>query len=356
MTVTLSPDQKKAIGVIESFIAGKWYTNRQFISLQGLAGTGKTFVLAELAKRHPNAILAAYTGKAAYVLQQRIGMNVSTIHSAFYDFRGLGLDDDRGIKAPKFDAREQQIDRLVMLDESSMIGTRVAEVLLNTGARIVAAGDPGQLPPVRDEQFFAKADVMLTNIHRQALDSPIIRQAHAVRNGGSFGEDGPEFRVVYKTTPDEFIEADMLLCYTNKTRQLANMKKRQYLGIEGPPRRGEPLVCMKNNHRIGILNGAVYELAADVDPYDPTIFINIDGYEEEIEMATIEGVSRDFKNEQYEEGWSPFAFGYALTVHRSQGSEWNKVILVDECFNEDRKAVLYTGITRAAHSIIVISR
>jgi exodeoxyribonuclease-5 len=134
------------------------------------------------------------------------------------------------------------------------------------------------------------------------------------------------------------------------------MKKRQYLGIEGPPRRGEPLVCMKNNHRIGILNGAVYELAADVDPCDPTIFINIDGYEEEIEMATIEGVSRDFKNEQYEEGWSPFAFGYALTVHRSQGSEWNKVILVDECFNEDRKAVLYTGITRAAHSIIVISR
>lgn len=352
----LSPDQQKAIDKIESFIAGKWYTKRQYLSLHGLAGTGKTFILAELARRHPSAILAAYTGKAAHVLHQRIGMNVSTIHSAFFDFKGLGIDEERGGKKPTFDPREQKVDRLVMLDESSMIGTKVAEVLLNTEARIIAAGDPGQLPPVRDTQFFDTADIMLHQIHRQALDSPIIRQAHSIRTNMKYCDDGDDFRVVPRATPDEVIEADVLLCYTNKTRMLGNMKKRQYLGIDGPPRRGEPLVCLKNNHRIGVLNGASYDLAADVDPNDPAIVIMLDGGPVQIDLATIEGVDPDFRFNQYEEGWTPFAYGYAMTVHRSQGSEWNKVILIDECNNEDRRAVLYTGVTRAAQSIIVIRR
>ena len=65
--------------------------------------------------------------------------------------------------------------------------------MLRTGCKVIACGDPGQLSPVNDERYFVRPDAQLTEIHRQALDSAIIRQAHHVRAGRGYTMDGDDF-------------------------------------------------------------------------------------------------------------------------------------------------------------------
>lgn len=352
--LTLSPDQERALNRIRAFVNDG--RDGGCLVMHGLAGTGKTTVLAAVAREYPGAILGAYTGKAASVLARRVDLDVKTLHSILYYFRGLRDDEwDPDRKVPTFEAKGHRITQLVMLDEGSMLGRRVAEDVLATGAKIVVAGDPGQLPPVGDVQYFTRADVTLSEIHRQALDSPIIRQAHAVRRGERYRADGDAFRVVERASEDDVVNVDAMLCWRNRTRVMMNFKKRLYLGLEGrPPQRGEPLLCLKNNHKLGVLNGATYDLAEDVDPEDPEIHLVVDDAVMTVDLATIEGVDPGHAQNRYEEGWTPFAYGYALTVHKSQGSEWENVLFLDEYRGQEYAQLTYTAITRAAQRITVI--
>src|SRR5580704_7996956 len=115
MTLSLSPDQSRAFDRIAAFIADP--RQRGYRVLHGLAGTGKSTVLAEIARQNPSAILTALTGKAAHVLSQRVAVDVRTLHSVLYYFRGLRDDEyDPDIKHPSFEAKGSKIDRLILLD------------------------------------------------------------------------------------------------------------------------------------------------------------------------------------------------------------------------------------------------
>ena len=108
-----------------------------------------------------------------------------------------------------------------------------------------------------------------TQIHRQALESPIIRQAHAVRDGGAYQPDTADFQVVRKAGDEQMMAADTILCWRNVTRHKVNARMRSLLGYNLPyPQAGEPVLCLKNAHRYGIFNGVTYELARNFEPDD----------------------------------------------------------------------------------------
>jgi exodeoxyribonuclease-5 len=352
----LSPDQASAFAAIERFLIAP-RPRRPYFTLHGLAGTGKTHVLAALARKYRSALMCAFTGKAASVLRARTGLEVSTIHSAIYHFQGIHEDEDTGLRRPIFVSKEDAglSRRIVLVDECSMIGEHLAEDLLDTGARIVACGDPGQLPPVRDAQFFNDPDAVLTEVHRQAWGSPIVRQAHAIRSTGRYQADGEAFRIISRATAEDHRAADIALCWRNSTRRALNSVRRSAFGRSGQTLlSGEPLMCLKNDHALKIYNGAVYEVARD-RVLGAELAILADGRVLTLSHAVIEGFDEDFDDMRDLDGCGAFALAYAATTHKSQGSEWHSVMIIDECdYCRDRRALLYTGFTRAAERVTVV--
>jgi ATP-dependent exoDNAse (exonuclease V) alpha subunit len=351
----LSDEQAEAEARIEEFLSAP-RVDKPWISMHGLAGVGKTFTLARIARRRGRGtVMCALSGKAASNLTRKTGLPASTIHSALYRFSGKEIDDRgreelifmRNVKDDRWNGR------VILLDEDSMISFEIAQDLIATGARIVTTGDPGQLPPVKGSRFFEHADVMLTEIRRQALDSPIIRQAHAVRAGAMYVPDGPDFRVQQYVDREDILACDIILCWRNATRRNLNALKRTHLGIHGAPRPGEPVMCLKNDHEFGVLNGATYALhSMDYDYGDLCVSLtNERGEDITLRRCWFEDV--DEKNRQFDDSVG-FAFSYCATVHKAQGSEWKNLIIVDEyARSEDRARWLYTAITRASDRVLI---
>lgn len=352
--IALSDEQRAAHDSVRSFLTNR---NRRTFVLHGLAGTGKTTVLATIARSMPDSFfLCALTGKAASVLQRKTGINACTIHSVFYQL----LDKKREVNGAHVlhwgrSFHDGALDgETVLLDECSMVDDMMARDILRSGARIVACGDPGQLQPVSGRAYFDQPDHELTTIHRQALESPIVRQAHRVRGGGTYEADGDAFRITRRATDDDVRECDAILCWTNKTRHAANREARRVRGLWMPhPQAGEPVMCLRNNPEYGIYNGAVYTLAESFIEGATTMRLDIDGRITAVRGATFETMKAPVGTD--EDTATPFTYGYAMTVHKAQGSEFPNVLLLDEYRRpDDRARWLYTAITRAADRILVM--
>jgi ATP-dependent exoDNAse (exonuclease V) alpha subunit len=351
---TLSREQQSAADQVESFLRSP----RQIFSVAGPAGSGKTRLLAHVAHGHPGAIVTAPTGKAASVLRARSGLPATTIHNALFRLREKRKEGDR--LELEFDLARGFRDgglsgKLILVDESSMCTRWLGNQVVKTGAKIISFGDDFQLPPVGDTAFFGRADVVLREVHRQALDSAVIRQATQTRAGMPYQPDGDDFRRVRQLTDDQLAEADAILCWRNDTRNYYNrrLRRRQGLFPNTPPKAGEPTLCLQNAARHGIYNGEIHPLAEDYVAGSEEVAVLVNGEVVRIDPARFcIGVQCD--HDDY--FMSSFDFGYALTVHKAQGSEWDHVVLVDE-FPEsypDRARWLYTGITRASKRVTVI--
>jgi exodeoxyribonuclease-5 len=238
-----------------------------------------------------------------------------------------------------------------------MVNEETAADLLRTGAFITAFGDPAQLPPVVGRQFFTNPDFTLQEIHRQALQSPIIRQAHIIRNGGRYEPDGDNFRVVRgQINDDELLQAEAILCWKNGTKFAINQHVRKLRGFTEPhPQAGETVMCLKNAAPFGVFNGTTYKLLRPFLNGDKVIWLEVDGHEVCVPNVIFENSRTPDPNPK--KCISKFEFGYSMTVHKSQGSEFASVVLVDEyCGPNDRSKWLYTGITRAIERIIILTR
>jgi exodeoxyribonuclease-5 len=350
MSVTFNDQQNTAIELIDNFLK----SDEQVFSLQGYAGTGKTTVMTSLAQTHRNWKQCAFTGKAASVLAKKSGLPASTIHSLFYRFVE-NKTDVQGKVTPifkKIHAFNSLGGTVVSVDESSMINVEMAADLLISGAKIITSGDPMQLQPVTGVQAFTKADILFTEVHRQAQNSPIIRQATKVRENADYAEDGDGFQIKKILSDDNLMEMDIILCFTNATRRMLNNKMRAIHNYNGSPKAGEPLVCLMNAKQYGLYNGEVYTLAQD---YNNSNLIVIFRDQQKIIVPKIKFITgTETASDYFKSGVTTvFDFGYALTVHKAQGSEWNKVGLIDECHRDCRQHWLYTGITRAAEQLIV---
>lgn len=427
MNITVSEAQAKAISTIRD-----WYLNRrhqqQILRVFGYAGTGKT-TITNLAMQalglEPmtpgglgGVLFAAFTGKAVLVMT-REGTPAQTIHSLIYRHSEASPEEiarvteelvalerdlsrmapaERGfaqaqiaqlklrldhIHEPQFVLNPQSDLRdadLLVLDEVSMVGKQMAEDLLAFGKPILVLGDPGQLPPVGEESFFtdAEPDVMLTEIHRQAADSPILRVATMARRGepipfGAFDEN------VWKMSqrdvmPGQQLNGGQVICGKNATRRRLNtaMKRAAGFGADYPTGAGEKIICLRNRNDLGLINGMFLKLT-DVrpHPHNPRAF--------RAEVQTEDGLAipgeQEFWRGEYDDhvvfdpnrnrhewatrrGLIESSWGYAITCHKAQGSSFGTVIVFDEGFGrsaEEYNRWLYTAITRAEHGLLILS-
>lgn len=371
--MTWSPQQEEAIKAVRAWLGQK--KGPQVFRLFGYAGTGKTTLAKELAAGVKGSVLyACFTGKAAQVLRTKGCDGASTIHSLIYTPR-----EDPKTRRTKFVLNRDSaaaLAELIVIDEVSMVGEDLAKDLLSFKRKVLVLGDPAQLPPVKGEGFFIDSipDVMLTEVHRQAAENPIIRMSMDVREGRGLqlGEYGHS-RVIRRDSigKDEMREmvlgADQLLCGTNRTRQTYNARMRELRGYRGGaaphhPVEGERLVCLRNNRLNGVLNGSLWE-ATKVKANGRRVEMRVKSIDDPTQPQTDVVVRDEFFNGTEKKlawedlrGTDQFTFGHALTVHKSQGSQWGHVVLFDEShvFREDAAKHLYTGITRAAERVTVV--
>jgi exodeoxyribonuclease-5 len=371
--------------------------------LFGYAGTGKSTLARHLAEDAGRVFFAAYTGKAAAVLRAMGCPEAKTIHSLIYKVRdgdpsdlvtvALELEElrkadpvdevavklkERELEKARQKARQPRFELnpdsklrdadLLVVDEVSMVDERMGRDLLSFEVPILVLGDPAQLPPVRGAAFLTAADpdVMLTEIHRQARDDPIVRLASLARGRQlpPFGEYG-ETRVIRREEFDpvrELRNGEQIIVGKNVTRKRANVKRRARLGFEDPlPVAGDRLVCLRNNHDLGLANGAIWnvvERAGDQDEGYVPLLLEEDvagGTRLAMDVHTCHFLDEDlpwFQKQEAEE----FDYAYALTCHKAQGSQWDGVVVVDEsaCFRDNRWRWLYTAVTRAAEKLVLV--
>lgn len=352
--VELSAEQAVAASQITAFIEAD-SVSKPYLVMHGNAGTGKTTTLGAVGRQFPGAWVCTLSGRAADVLRRKTGANAMTIHSAFYKLQERGqFSDGRDRMRWKDTYAAGELDgTILMLDEVSQINKQMAEDLLRTGCRIIACGDPFQLPPIDGAQFFDTPDILLKKVRRQALDSAVLRQAHLIRLGRGYKPDGANFQVVDRLPRGLLKEVDVVLCWKNATRRMVNQIVRRERGIlTTHPQAGEMVMCLTNNRDHGIFNGATYELLQDFKEGDNRIHIMVDGMSETVRNARFEGFQDTVP--KYEKALS-FTYSCAATVHKAQGSEWSSVVLIDEYTrSEARDNWLYTGVTRAAERITIV--
>ncbi|MGJ5029091.1 ATP-dependent DNA helicase [Bradyrhizobium sp. HKCCYLS2038] len=429
MTISISDKQRAAIATIKD-----WYTNRtreqQVCRVFGYAGVGKStivkYAIEELglsADKPGEVLYAAFTGKAALVMTRK-GTPASTIHSLVYrvseatpqeieklekeaaDIRArlhtLGvaerLFDEAQLRSlelrlkdahkPRFVLNTESAVRdckLLVLDEVSMVGAEMARDLLAFGKPTLVLGDPGQLPPVKGEGAFdtPTPDVLLTEVHRQAGESAVLRLATLAREG-QWIPYGHHDDFVWKmrrsdVSPEQLLRADQVICGRNVTRIQLNVAMKRAAGFDEvfPTGAGEKLICLKNRNDVGLVNGMFVTLDDIKDDGDDIAFTAAITSED---GKTIGGGANG-KSERFRIWRGPFldhvspdpdrerreyqkkrtsvecVWGWAITCHKSQGSSWPNIVIYDDGLGrtaEDRARWLYTAITRAERGLVLL--
>jgi len=418
-TINFNQDQEKAVEKI-----GKWlmetslknprdYEDSWMFCLAGYAGTGKTVLLAELIKTLGGIKFhcLAPTGKAASVLMAKLtDVEVGTIHSAIY----LPVDEDvqkltalmnklqvhpedeelkkevnaeverLNSKGPGFCGRDNakiNPGDLVIVDEASMVDARLRDDLRATGCRAIFVGDSGQLPPVGDGGWFIKIkpNARLEQIHRQAMDNPIIRFSMEIRDGVAKPRDWRKREGCGIWKADEvdlgdWVKADQIITGRNASRHKINRFIRKRLGHEGiDPVAGEKLICLKNdNRRIPqFVNGTIFQSTSPGEIVEDSTHTPKGAIDICYNNVDLPGViyyphhcHANYKKDAQEvprnfrKGLMELDFAYAITCHKSQGSEWDSVIVADDKMQiKDpvfRRRWLYTAVTRAKESLMLI--
>lgn len=371
-----SPQQDAALNAVARWLkAGQ----SQIFRLFGYAGTGKTTLARYFAEHVDGDVqFAAFTGKAAQVLRSRGATNARTIHSLIYRPRGEEEVEDeltgRTSISPTFSLnRQSPIAKaaMVIIDECSMVDEALGRDLMSFGTPILVLGDPGQLPPISGGGFFTEhePDHLLTEIHRQARDNPIIQLALDVREGReiAYGDYGAA-KVISKAEVDQdlVLSADQVLVGTNRTRRRYNQRLRELKGFDADyPQAGDKLVCLRNDPAKGLLNGSQWKvMTSSKETVKPGINLLVSPEEDDPDrgVSKIKLLKAAFEDPETEIPWQTkkrfddFDYGYALTVHKAQGSQWDEVVLFDEsyAFRDTRQRWLYTAITRAAERLTIV--
>ena len=255
-----------------------------------------------------------------------------------------------------------------------MIDAALARDLMSFGIKILVIADPMQLPPVNGAGFFMQFEpsVMLDEVHRQALDSPILRLANDIRQGKRLWRKGRYGEVVIsdRAHPRVACEHDVVLVGTNDSRKTWNRHLRLRRGfIRGSQKYREPqpdetLVCLRNDYSVEdeIFNGQLWNVHwVGHDTFRtrdgvliPIIKLSLRNDEGRTEVRVD---PRCFNGgAEWVRGLQSFDFGYALTVHKAQGSEWSRVLLINEAraFPGWSRSWLYTAITRASKHLTII--
>jgi exodeoxyribonuclease-5 len=388
MNIELSKKQKN---VLDSILL--WFKEKKkpYITLGGYAGTGKTTLMGYVSKilreenRKTKVAFCSYTGKASRILQRRLRDNkaiykydyTGTIHRLIY--RPVTDSNGEVINWERLPVDDFLYD-LIIVDEASMVTREIWNDLLSFNKPILAVGDHGQLPPI-DGNFnlMENPQFRLEEIYRQEINNPIIKVSEIARKYGEIPVEvfSKNVRKLDKKDVDtgEYLESlfesynsdTMVLTGYNRSRVKINRGIRQLLGFDSPnPSQGDRVICLKNNHREEIFNGMMGTVLDVTEG-------SLDGYEyfdAEIELDDEDfpyfgKISKEQFNEQstlnnVPDGVDLFDFGYALTVHKAQGSQAKRVVVFEERFSrmddEMWRRWLYTAVTRAIEELYIVGK
>jgi exodeoxyribonuclease-5 len=372
--------------------------------ISGYAGTGKStlvkFIIAALEKEgidpDKDVVYTSFTGKATQVLQKKGNKNVSTLHKLLFEFfpRADGTFYRRPVGLIPY--------KIVIVDECSMVPKDLLKRLASYNVHIICLGDPGQLPPIDkkdDNHLLDIPHVFLDEIMRQEEQSEIIKLTMDIRAGKPLNHfQGNEVQILDKEelTTGMLLWADQIICSTNATRVALNNQMRDLLGRGDAPEDGDKVICLRNywetisEDEQPLVNGTIGYLKNSF-----TNFLKIPAYVTGGRLSQIDTVMGDFCSDDgvtefknltmdkkmilegeptlnWKEAWKlsnnkkymnslplSFTYGYAITAHKSQGSEWDNVLVIEEGFpfdKEEHKRWLYTACTRAAKKLVIIRK
>jgi exodeoxyribonuclease-5 len=370
----------------------------RYTVISGYAGTGKStlvrFIIEALGVDEKRVAYAAFTGKAAEVLRKKGNKNACTLHKLLYDHFPKPAGGFFRKPKPKIDYD------VVVVDEVSMAPKTLMELLLKHKCYVICLGDPFQIPPIdkdEDNHLLDHPHIFLDEVMRQAQESEIIRLTMDIRAGKEipFNDKGKEVLVLprQELTTGMLTWADQVLVGTNATRLAINNQMRSLYGFEGGPQEGEKVICLRNywdevseNEGDPLVNGTIGYLkngfktfreiprwiknAPDSFEVWQTNFIVGEDYFPSIEIdynMLLTGEKCCDWRLSYQLGKlkpklgeivpKEFAFAYAITVHKAQGSEWPNVLLLEERFPFDpleHARHLYTGATRAEDKLVLV--
>jgi exodeoxyribonuclease-5 len=382
--------------------------------ISGYAGTGKTTLLKVLTQELPGLFVLTPTGKAAVRVKQAAGCDALTIHRWMYT---PIKDEDTGeYRFAMKEAKQLQLppNKTLIVDEASMVTSQVFEHLYffvkTLGMNLVMIGDGFQLPPVeRDPEkqgfsvFTIEADIKvnLTEVLRQALENPIIRISTEIRTNSNIMTSVLALPVVVSSQLDQALldnwnRNGVIICHKNQTRHDLNNRIRELRGLpKNLLRENEPLLVTKNNYDLGVFNGEVFtvgELGRQHLKYpvvdrrkNKTLYMEfqeitftdtdcsnavvspeeIFGKAAELDPDAIKRGSHQCMTRDYPELDKDSRpkhlhanLGYALTCHKSQGSEWPEALVFIEdsvrLSTQEGRRWLYTALTRARETVRVV--
>jgi exodeoxyribonuclease-5 len=167
-----------------------------------------------------------------------------------------------------------------------------------------------------------------------------------------------ESLVTRSVSEAELLAADIVICGLNRTRKQLNRFIRELRGFAEPlPVPGARLVCLRNDWERGFLNGSLWDVDR-VDFSGENVVLALSGDMGASTAVVPVGCFLDPEPTPIPWGKNSFDFGYALTCHKSQGSEWRSVLIIDESsvFEENRYRWLYTALTRASERVTLAWR
>ena len=390
----LTPKQEAGLKVV----LDKYHNHEKFAVISGYAGTGKStlvhFIIEALDVEEDKVAYATFTGKAAEVLRKKGNKNAMTLHRLLYD--SIPRPGGGFFRKPKISLEYT----IICVDEVSMVPKSMIDILLKHKVFVLFLGDPGQLPMIdktESHDLLIKPDVFLDQIMRQAAESEIIQLTMKIRNGEEIPfMNGEEVKVIPKKdlVTGHLLWADQIICATNKTRIDLNNQTRQLLNYEGLPQTGDRMICLRNywddisdsgsaslvngttgiiqnpfetwveapryikmkNHKMPVIqssfiadDGETYS-TVDMDKYMIETGEPFLDWRESYALGRLKMRIGDIIPRQ-------FTYGYAITGWKAQGSEWDKVLAIEESFPFEKKEharFLYTIATRASKKLVLL--
>ena len=392
MSIELNKKQQLGLKLaVDRFNRGEKYT-----VIAGYAGTGKStlvrFIIDALHIPEDNVCYATFTGKAAEVLRKKGNKNAMTLHKLLYD--SFPRPAGGFYRKPKL-----QLDQtVVVIDEISMVPKTLIDLLFKYRVYVICLGDPFQLPPIdknEDNHLLDHPHIFLDEIMRQAAESEIIRLTMKIRNHEPIDYfQGNEVQILPKEQLNTgmLMWADQVLTATNAKRIAINSQIRELLGYGEKPEEGDKIICLRNYwddcNMLGdpLVNGTIGKIVApfrtwreiprfvksDIRKFD-IIQCNFESDEGTYQDICIDRkmlltgekccdwrLSYQLGKLRYRYGEivpKEFAYGYAMTYWKAQGSEWDKVLVIEESFpfdKEEHARALYTAATRASKKLVII--
>lgn len=382
--IVLTEEQSLAISSILSWFNSPPNLRHFEFKLGGYAGTGKTTIIKTIINEIPGAALCAFTGKAVSVLHRKGCLNATTIHSLIYYTEVTKSGMIHRLRH-KEEILELGID-LIIVDEASMISRELYDGLTSYKIPILWVGDPGQLEPVGDDvELMSCPDIVLNKIHRQAENSEIIKFATELRKSTNpliylhRENDKSQLEVVLSSRAKHLplYCADQIICGFNKTRVIVNSYVREHKlrqhelianGFENRVHLKERIICLSNSSDYNIFNGMIMTVQSVIEHRNPdflTIVAEDDLGSSRTFLARLAQFGQQKVLDLYEHRklekqlglkLALVDYGYCITAHKSQGSEWDHVLVIEEFISRlwSGSRWRYTAATRASKKLTYV--